>query len=258
MLVRFQCSRLRLLGCFLASALLPVALCQQPPPEDPNGSVQERDRPPENPPEPEKARIPVPVNKRILWIIPNYRTYPSLKEYEPIPAKRKFKIAVDDSFDRGTVVLAAAFAGEGQLTNSTPEFGQGVAGYARYMATSYADLVVGNFMTEAIYPTLLHQDPRYFRKGTGSGVSRLGYAAGQVFWTHRDAGGSEFNFAEIGGNATAVALSNVYYPGDHNASTAVSKFAMQIGVDLVSNILKEFWPDLDRKFARKHHAADRQ
>lgn len=245
----------RFFGCFLGAALLPVTFCQEPRP-GPSDVIQDRDRSLETVPQPEKAKIPVPVSKRILWIIPNYRTYPSIKDYEPIPVRRKFNIAVQDSFDRGTIALAAAFAGEGQITNATPEFHQGVAGFGRYWAASYADLVIGNFMTEAIFPTALHEDPRYFRKGTGSGLSRLGYAAGQVLWTHRDSGGAMFNFAEVGGNATAVALSNVYYPGGHTASTAVSKFAMQIGVDMVSNILKEFWPDLDHKFARKHHTDD--
>ncbi len=229
--------RVPIRSTFLLCAILPLAVCQQPPPADK-----------------EAAPPPEPVHKRILWIIPNYRTFPTLREYKPIDARRKFGIAVEDSFDPGTFVLAAAFAGESQITHATPEFGQGVAGFARYYATSYADLVVGNFMTEAIYPTIFRQDPRYFRRGTGSAVSRLGYAAGQIFWTHRDSGGSQFNFSEIGGNATAVALSSVYYPGSHDASVSVSKFGLQIGVDMISNILKEFWPDLDRKFSRKKHA----
>lgn len=216
-------------------------------------SDQPPNQAPNNPPShAEPAKIPALTNKRILWIIPNYRTSPSLADYAPISAKEKFRIARQDSFDPGTVVLAALFAGEAQLTNSTPEFGQGVRGYAKYFAASYTDLVIGDFMTESVYPTLLHQDPRYFRRGTGSGVSRLGYAVGQIFWTHRDGGGSQFNFSEIGGNATAVAISNAYYPGTRDARTAASKLGMQIGVDMVSNILKEFWPDLDRKFARKH------
>src|SRR5579871_2461399 len=140
-------------------------------------------------------------SKRLFGIIPNYRTSPSLKEYKLLTPKEKFKIAAEDSFDRGTVILAAAFAGEGQLTNANPSFGQGVAGYARYFGTSYADFVIGDYMTEAVYPILLHQDPRYFRKGTGSGWSRFGYAMGQIFWTHKDAGGSQFNYSEILGNA---------------------------------------------------------
>jgi hypothetical protein len=187
-------------------------------------------------------------DKRVLWIIPNYRTFPFPANYKPIAPKEKFGIATQDSLDRGTVALAAAFAGEGQLTNSDASFGQGVKGYAHYFGTAYADLVVGNYMTEAIYPTILHQDPRYFRKGTGSGWSRLGYAMGQIFWTHNDSGRTQFNYSEIVGNSTAVAISMAYYPDGRNASNAVVKLGSQIGVDMTSNVLKEFWPDLRRKF----------
>ena len=106
-------------------------------------------------------------------------------------------------------------------------------------------------MSGAVFPTLLHQDPRYFRRGTG-GWSRLGYATGQTFWTHRDSGGTQFNYSEIAGNSAAVAISNAYYADNRTASGAVSRLGMQLGVDMASNILKEFWPDLQRKFHRKH------
>jgi hypothetical protein len=203
---------------------------------------------------PASGDAPQPEHKRIFGIIPNYRTSPSLTNYEPLTPQEKFMIATQDSFDRGTVVLAAAFAGQGQLTNANRSFGQGTAGYARYFGTAYADLVIGDYMTEAIYPTLLHQDPRYFRRGTGSGWSRFGYAIGQIFWTHADTSRGQFNFSEIAGNSTAVAISNAYYPDNRDPGSAVSKFGVQIGVDMASNILKEFWPDLDRRFFRKHHA----
>jgi hypothetical protein len=107
-------------------------------------------------------------------------------------------------------------------------------------------------MTEAIYPTILHQDPRYFRRGTGRGWSRLAYAVGQIFWTHADSGHTQFNFSEVVGNSTAVAISNAYYADNRTFSNGVSKLGVQLGVDMASNILKEFWPDLDRKFSRKH------
>jgi len=204
-----------------------------------------------DPPKPQESS-----DKRIFWIIPNYRTFPSLANYQPITPKEKFKIAADDAFDRGTVVLAAAFAGEGQLTNSNPSFGQGAKGYASYFGTAYADFVIGDFMTEAIYPTILHQDPRYFQRGTGSGWSRLGYAVGQIFWTHTDSGGKQFNYSEIVGNSTAVAISMAYYPDNRNVSGAVTELGTQIGVDMASNVLKEFWPDIRRKFFRDRKAAD--
>jgi hypothetical protein len=193
-------------------------------------------------------------SKRIFGIIPNYRTSPSLHPYHPLTPSGKFKIASEDSFDRGTFVLAAAFAGESQLTNSNRAFGQGMAGYGRYFGTSYADFVIGDYMTEAIYPTLLHQDPRYFRRGTGGAWSRIGYSVGQLFWTHTDSGGTQFNYSEVLGNATAVAISNAYYTDNRDFSDAATKLGTQIGVDLASNILKEFWPDWHRKFSRKHNS----
>lgn len=194
-----------------------------------------------------------PESKRIFGIIPNFRTAPLPVPYQPLTASEKFKIATEDSFDRGTVALGLLFGAQGQMTGANPSFGGGAAGYARYASTSYADFVIGDYMTEAIYPTLLHQDPRYFRRGTGGGWSRLGYAAGQIFWTRNDTGRMQFNYSEIGGNATAVAISNAYYSDNRTASNAVSKLGVQIGVDMAANVLKEFWPDVRRKMHRHEH-----
>ncbi len=191
-------------------------------------------------------------SKRIFGIFPNNRTAPTLNNHKRLSPKEKFAIARADTFDRGTIFLAAVFGAEGQRTNADPSFGQGMTGYAHYFGTSYGDVVIGNYMTEAIYPTLLHQDPRYFRRGIGSGWSRLGYAMGQIFTTHTDSNGTQFNYSEILGNSTAVAISEAYYPDNRNVSDAATKLGLQIGVDMASNVLKEFWPDVNRMFSRKH------
>lgn len=192
-----------------------------------------------------------PESKRILWIIPNYRTSPSLDHYEPLTAGEKFKVASEDAFDPSTGVLAGVFAGEGQFNNSNRSFGQGAAGYGRYFGGAYADFVIGDFMTEGVFPTLLHQDPRYFRKSKGSGWSRLGYAMGQIFVTHSDTGRMQFNYSEVVGNSVAVAISNAYYSDNRDVGSNVSSLGVQLGVDMAANVLKEFWPDLQRKFRRK-------
>ena len=203
----------------------------------------------------QQATTPAPDQqppKHVLWIIPNFRTSPSLTEYKPLSVKEKFTIAAQDSFDRGTFALAAAFAGEGQLANTNPSFGQGVEGYAHRFATSYADFAIGDYMTEAIYPSLLHQDPRYFRRGTGTPLSRFGYAIRQIVWTHTDSGGSQFNFSEVLGNSTSTALSMSYYPDNRKASDAATSLAIQIGVDAASNVLKEFWPSKSGRAKASH------
>jgi hypothetical protein len=217
----------------LAPGLL---LCQQPSDPTPHPPVQDDSK----------------EAKRLFGIVPNYRTSASLQNYVPISPKEKFKIAGQDAFDRGTVILAAAFAGESQLTNDNRAFGQGAAGYGRYLGTGYADFVIGDYMTEGLFPSMLHQDPRYFRKGTGTGKARLGYAMAQIFWTHTDRGTGQFNYSEVLGNSVAVAISDSYYENNRDVSDNISKLGFQLGVDMASNVLKEFWPDIARKFSRKH------
>jgi hypothetical protein len=165
------------------------------------------------------ALVPEPKAKRIFWIILNFRTSPVLVPYKPMTARQKFHIATLDSFDRGTFALGALFGTEAQLTRANPSFGQG---------------------------------PRYFRRGTGGFWPRLGYAAGQVLWTHGDSGHGQFNVSEIACNSTAMAISGACYRDNRTALDAVSKLGSQLGVDMTSNILKEFWPDLELRLSRKH------
>ena len=202
---------------------------------------------------PSSDHSPEPEHKRIWGIIPNYRSHANLKESKPLTSGEKFKIAVRDSFDPGTFLLTGILAGIGQLSNSTPSYGQGMAGYGRYYGSTYGDFWIGNFMTEGVCPSLLHQDPRYFRRGSGSTWSRLGYAMGQIFVTHGDNRKTQFNYSEIGGNATAVAISNAYNPDNRTAADAVGKLGIQLGIDMAGNILKEFTPDLYRKLGSKKH-----
>jgi hypothetical protein len=194
-------------------------------------------------------------DKRVFGVLPNYRTVEGTTDVEPITTRQKFAIAAKDSFDWPSYILSGGFAGLSQLEDSVPSFGQGMKGYGKRYAGAVGDQVIGNMMAEAIFPSWLHEDPRYFRKGSGTGWSRFGYAATRVFVTRTDAGGSRFNFSEIVGNSTGVAISNAYYRDNRNVSDNVDKLVTSVGTDLFSNILKEFWPDFKHKFF-KHHRSD--
>ncbi len=172
-----------------------------------------------------------------------------------ITAKQKLTIASKDSFDYPLVILAGMFAGLDQLTNSDPSFGQGVKGYAHRLGAWYADESIGNMMTEGIFPSLLHQDPRYFRKGSGSIKSRTGYALSRVVITDKDGGGKQFDYSEWLGNATGVAISQAYHPDNRTAADATELLLEQVGTDALSQVLKEFWPDIKRKLFKKKSAA---
>jgi len=194
-----------------------------------------------------------PIDKRIFGVLPNYRTADGSAPFVPITARRKFYIASKDSFDYPVYLTSALFAGLYQVENSNPSFGQGVKGYAKRLASSYGDQAVGNLMTEAIFPSLLQEDPRYFRLGSGRGTTwhRVGYAVTRVFVVRTDKGKWDFNYSEWLGNTTTVAISNLYYPDTRTAADNAQKLCIQVGTDALSQVMKEFWPDIKRKLSKK-------
>ena len=194
---------------------------------------------------------PATEDKRILWIFTNHRTTDDSKELSKLTPGGKFAIAWADATDRAIFTQTAFLSGIGQASDSNPSFGQGVEGYAKRFGTTYADFAVENMMTEGVYPTLLHQDPRYFRRGTGTKRSRLAYALTRLFFTRDDSGSNQFNYSEIFGAATSVAISNAYYPDRRAVGNNIGSYAEQLGFDAASNVLKEFWPEVKRKLVRR-------
>lgn len=195
-----------------------------------------------------------PKNDRIFDIIPNYRTVenPQFK-MQPLTAKEKFKLAAEDSFDPYAYVIAGAFAGFAQAQNDPRSWKQESWGppVKRYLA-AFADQTDENMMTEAVVPALLKEDPRYFRLGAGSFFKRTSYAVSRIWITRTDAGGSTFNFSEIGGAGISSAISNIYYPAeDRTLSKNLSRWGVQVGEDTFFNLLKEYWPDIRRKILKR-------
>jgi hypothetical protein len=186
-------------------------------------------------------------DKRAYGVLPNYRTAESDGPYIPITTKQKFTIAKKDTLDWPSYIMAGFFAGISQLGDSNPSFGQGVKGYSRRYISSVADQDIGNFMTEAILPSLLHQDPRYFRKGHGSVMGRIAYAASRSAIAKTDSGKWTFNASEFLGNGIVASLGNAYYPDAVGFNPTMQRMFTQIGTDSISQVMKEFWPDIKRK-----------
>jgi hypothetical protein len=191
-------------------------------------------------------------DKRIFGVVPNNRTTEASIPFASITPKEKLTIAFKDSFDWPLYMTAAGFAGLYQMENQNPSFGQGTAGYFKRFAAAYGDQMIGNMMTEGFMPSLLHDDPRYFRLGEGTKWHRALYALGAIFVDRRDSGRKSFNFSEWSGNSVAVAISNAYYPSTRDVSDNVQRLLMACGTDALSNVLKEFWPDVKRRFQKSH------
>jgi hypothetical protein len=235
-------------------ALLETAAAQQPDPPKADPPAPATATPP--PPQPGTIDpAATPIDKRVFGVLPNYRTANMTAEYHPITAKYKMTIALKDSFDYPLIFVGGAYAGLYQLENSHPQFGQGVKGYFRRFGTSYADQVIGNMLTEGILPIAFHEDPRYFRLGEGTKWHRTSYALTRIFVTRTDAGNKSFNFAEVIGNGMAAGIGLAYYQDSRDVPDYLQNWGTELATDAISQVLKEFWPDIKRRYF-KHHKTE--
>lgn len=182
---------------------------------------------------------------RILWVFPNFRTVERDRAVPSISAKDKFRIAAKDSFDPYAFPIAGGYAALSHLRGENPSWGRGLDGYGHRYVGALADQTMMNMLAGAAFPILLRQDPRYFRLGQGGAGRRTAYAASRVWITRSDAGRAQFNWSEVGGVAVMAGASNLYYPRqDRSWEATASKLAIQLGLNMLGNIAKEFWPDV--------------
>ena len=177
---------------------------------------------------------------------PHYRAGTVLCSLE---VKDKFILFVQDTFDPVSVLSAGFNAGLDQAANQDPMFGQGATGYGTRFGANFAGQTTGRFLKDFAYPTLFSEDPRYYRSTQETVGKRLFHATGHVFVAHRDSGKRMFNFSEWLGTASAVALNNVYHPGnEHGFGAATKQVCYSIMMDMGFDVLREFWPQIARKF----------
>lgn len=187
--------------------------------------------------------------RRILGIVPNFRSVSVDEKLPPISARGKFKLLLADNFDYSNFIFVGILAGVAEAENSYPEFHHGAAGYGRYYWHSYADTFDGNLMTEFLLPVATHEDPRYYTLGRGGFIKRTGYSVSRLLVTRSDHGGATPNISEIVGNGASSGISALYYPSPERTWTKTGqRWITQIGLDGLSNLIKEFWPDLNAKF----------
>jgi hypothetical protein len=179
--------------------------------------------------------------QRLLAVIPNYyATY--VADAAPMNTKQKFELAWKLAIDPTSFLISGIIAGGQQANNSLPGYGQGAAGYANRFGAAYGDFFIGTYISNAILPSILKQDPRYFYKGTGSVKSRILYALEMSVVTKGDNGRWQPNYSGILGSLAVGGISNLYYPEDsrHGFETTLNNTLIGIGTSAGVNILQEF------------------
>ena len=178
--------------------------------------------------------------QRLVGFFPNFYTS-YIYDAAPLTAKQKFSLATRGTFDPVAMLGIGFAAGIEQATNAYSGYGQGAAGYSKRFAAKFADGRTSDLLTHAVFPALLHQDPRYYYQGSGSVSSRLKHAVVSAFLTRSDSGRTVPNTSYFLGDLSAAALSNLYYPqANRGAQMVFTNAAVGLAGRIGTNLMREF------------------
>jgi hypothetical protein len=165
-----------------------------------------------------------------------------------LDAAGKFQLFLDQEKDPINFLGATIDAAEAHFNHEDPTFGQGAQGYSKRYSAALADRASSDFFGVFLYPTIFHQDPRYYRLGQGSFQSRLGHALSHRWVTRTDSGRRTFNFSEWSANVSSKAISNLYHPGNPRGfGSTATRVGWSVGTNMMWDVVREFWPEIARK-----------
>jgi hypothetical protein len=194
-----------------------------------------------------EQQVHLEEKQRVLGVFPNFYTSYVWKA-EPLTAGQKFRLAWRSAIDPVTFLSSGAIAGIQQWDDDFEDYGQGASGYAKRYGANYADGFIGVMLGGAVFPSILHQDPRYFYKGTGSIRSRALYALSTVVIARGDNGRWQPNYSNVLGTFASGAISNAYYPAnDRGFGLTMENSLIGLAAGGGAALLQEF---LIRKISR--------
>jgi hypothetical protein len=186
-----------------------------------------------------EQQMHVEEKQRVLGIVPNfYASY--VWDAQPLTSGQKFRLAWRSSVDPVSFLGAGFIAGIQQWQNDFSGYGQGAQGYAKRYGANFSDGFIGTMIGGAILPSVLHQDPRYFYKGTGTIRSRALYAISTVVICKGDNGRWQPNYSNVVGTLAAAGISNIYYPSSDRGTVTIDNALLGVASGAATALLQEF------------------
>jgi len=190
--------------------------------------------------DPRLPDAPAPTRGSLISAVPE--TVPGTYfAVPPLRPKQKFEIAFHKMTSPSLLVKSAMFTSFDRGFDIGPDFGSNPGDVAKLYAYTTENLAMSYLVTGAVLPTLFHQDPRYFRKETGSVKSRVLWALGSEVVAYSDSGKLMPNYAHLIGFGTSAAWANVYLPAqDISFAGTMKRYGLRFAVSGGFNLLREF------------------
>jgi hypothetical protein len=151
---------------------------------------------------------------------------------------------------QGAVLKGMAVAGLATVHDSPHEWEQGGEGYFARLAARQARLAV-NHGVQLGMGFLLKDDPRYYRVPERGVGGRLKNAFVSAFTVRNQTGGLMPAYSRFAGIAAGNIAARTWLPPSRNSwGDVATRSGACLGGQVGWNVLREFWPDIKRKFRK--------
>ncbi len=187
-----------------------------------------------------EAQMKAAEQQRVLGFVPNFYTS-FVHDAVPLTSREKYRFALRETFDPSRFVGTGIGAAIQHANNTYPGYGDDAAGYGKRYAALYGDGLFSDILSHAIFPSIFHQDPRYFYQGTGTIKSRFFHAVSFAVLIRSDSGRTVPNYSYLLGDLGAGAIDNLYYPhADRGPGLVFTNAAIGIGGRAAGSLAREF------------------
>jgi hypothetical protein len=203
---------------------------------------------------------PIPLDrrepKRILGLMPNFRTVSGGAKPPPPGWKYNFSVANHQALDYSTFIFLGLTSVSAEGMDSHPALGKGVNGFYNYTWRGFLDKTDNTYLSAWLLPSLLHEDTRYYALGRPHHIAtRALYVISRQGVARTYGGAQTPNIAGLGGKVLTQVISRYYYPSSTTSFDALAtKFGYSVMRDVAFSAVREFYPDIAAHYIRKHRA----
>jgi hypothetical protein len=174
-------------------------------------------------------------------------------DYRPLTGKQRWQYYLNQNFVSTGAYFGPVLASViDQANGEPPEWGGGMEGYGRRLASRLGTGVVQN-SAQSAGCALLGQEPRYIRSSSPQVLSRIGHAFLFSLITYNREGKIRLALPTLASYYAAGMTATLWMPERYTAlGDGVRDGNRQVILAGLVNQFQEFWPDIKRIFSRRH------
>ena len=192
--------------------------------------------------DPNKVDEPRPRCSELVY---PYQRFLSTNIAIPLTPRQKGYLAIHYTTDPASLGTIIGISAINIAADSHSAYGPGMEGFGTLAGVSLLQNATAEFFGTFAVPSLVHQDPRYYRMPGKPLGKRLLYSATRSFISRSDTGKTIPNYGVFATYPIVAELGNLYVPGIESDGPSTAKRILSgYALDPVNNLVNEFLPDV--------------